>query len=100
MSAAGLISDILLAAGVAIAWLGCLGLVVLGSVYDRIHCLGFVGAASGALFTLAILVAQGATPLGLKSLAAYLLLLATGAVAVHATARALRLRSESREPAP
>jgi multicomponent Na+:H+ antiporter subunit G len=87
----------LLALGIAALWLGAFGLLRLPNAFARLHCIGFAGAAGSFCFTTAVLIDRGGGPLGLKSLAVGILLLLTGAVATHATGRALRLRQEARE---
>lgn len=97
MSAATVATDALLALGVASTWLAAFGLFRLPSAHARLHCVGFAGAAGGVCFTAAVLVDQGGTPLGFKSIAAALFLLMSGALLVHITGRALRLRQEGGE---
>lgn len=97
MNAATSAEGALLALGVAAIWLAAFGLLRLPNAFARLHCVGFAGAAGCFCFTMAVLIDRGGGPLGLKSLAAGILLLLTGAFATHATGRALRLRQEARE---
>lgn len=97
MSAAEWAETALVGLGVAACWLAAFGLLRLPDPFARLHCVGFSGAAGGACFASATLVDRGGDPLGFKSLAAVLLLLLTGAVFVHATGRALRLRRQAGE---
>jgi multicomponent Na+:H+ antiporter subunit G len=85
---------ILVAFGVAASWLAAFGLLRLPNAFDRLHCVSFAGAAGGFCFTAAVLIDRGGDPLGFKSLTTVILLLLTGAVFVHATGRALRLRQQ------
>ena len=84
--------EILLAAAVLSAWIGCFGLLRLAAALDRLHCATFVNAASGCAVTLAVLVQDGLTDRLLKMLAIFLVLLLTGAATSHAAGRALVLR--------
>jgi multicomponent Na+:H+ antiporter subunit G len=95
MSAGDLAQITLVALGVAACWLAALGLLRLPTAFARLHCVSFAGAAGGLCFMAAVLTARGSDPLGFKSAAAIILLLLTGAVSVHATGRALRLRQQA-----
>lgn len=96
MSAGQIAEAVLLALGVAASWLAALGMLRLSDAFARLHCVSFAGAAGGICFTAAVLVEQGGSTLGLKSIAATVLLLLTGAVFVQATARGLRFRDQFR----
>ncbi|HOX07827.1 MAG TPA: monovalent cation/H(+) antiporter subunit G [Planctomycetota bacterium] len=83
----GLLGWVLLAAGIALTLLGCIGLIRMPDVYTRLgtaaKCAG-LGASLALLGTAAL--AGGA--LGAKAALAALLLLAAGPTALHALARA------------
>jgi multicomponent Na+:H+ antiporter subunit G len=98
MSAAKLAEFTLVGLGIASSWLAAFGLLRLPNAFTRLHCVSFAGAAGGFCFTAAVLIDRGGDPLGFKSLTTVILLLLTGAVLVHATGRALRLRRQNGEP--
>lgn len=95
MNAAALGETILVSLGVAVSWLAAFGLLRLPDVFARLHSVSFAGAAGGFCFSAAILIDRGGGPLGFKSLTAVIVLLLTGAVSVHASGRALRLRQQT-----
>ncbi|MDQ2802717.1 MAG: monovalent cation/H(+) antiporter subunit G [Pseudomonadota bacterium] len=92
-----LVIDVLLAIVVLAAWLGCVGFARLRSALDRIHCVAFVNATSGAALTVAAFVADGLSVRALKILLIVGLSLLTGAAMSHATGRALLLRGSAPE---
>ena len=98
MNAAKLAEFTLVGLGIASSWLAAFGLLRLPNAFARLHCVSFAGAAGGFCFTAAVLIDRGGDPLGFKSLTTVILLLLTGAVFVHATGRALRLRRQNGEP--
>jgi multicomponent Na+:H+ antiporter subunit G len=91
MSAARVIATVLLIAGVALELFAVLGVTTMRNAFDRLH---YVGLASfGALLVaIAILVREGFSIIGDKSLAVGVLLVVVGPVMVHTTARSLRTR--------
>jgi multicomponent Na+:H+ antiporter subunit G len=97
MSATGLAEIVLVVLGVAAGWLAAFGLLRLPNAFARLHCVGFAGAAGGFCFATAVLIDRGGDPLGFKTATTIILLLLTGAVSVHATGRALRLRRQAGE---
>ena len=87
---------LLLAFGVVLVLISCVGLLVMRNFYDRLH---YVGPAStlGAFFIGAALVVQNALKQqGVKSILVVLLLVIIGPVLTHATARAARTREFGR----
>ena len=98
MSAAKLAEFMLVGLGIAASCLAAFGLLRLPNAFARLHCVSFAGAAGGFCFTAAVLIDRGGDPLGFKSLTTVILLLLTGAVFIHATGRALRLRRQNGEP--
>ena len=97
MSAAETAQAVLLGLGVLALWLAAFGLLRLRDAFARLHCIGVAGAAGGLFFTAAVFVSSGASALAFKSLVGVLFVLFGGAVAAHATGRALRLRQETQE---
>jgi multicomponent Na+:H+ antiporter subunit G len=86
-----LIEYALLAAGTGTMVLSALGVLVMRSVYDRLH---YVGSASvgAALVCVAVTVRESFSLIGNKTLLIAFFLLVSGPVLVHATARAARIR--------
>ncbi|HET7589522.1 MAG TPA: monovalent cation/H(+) antiporter subunit G [Solirubrobacterales bacterium] len=81
----------LLALGVGLQLLSCLGLLVMRDTYARLHYLG--PATFGVLaIAAAVFVEEPFSMIGEKALLAALFLLATGPVLVHVTARTARSR--------
>ncbi len=97
MSPGDLAEIVLVALGVAASWLAAFGLLRLPDAFARLHCVSFAGAAGGFCFTAAVLIDRGGDPLGFKTVTAIVLVLLTGAVFVHVTGRALRLRQQTGE---
>lgn len=91
MSAAGVISTVLLAVGVSLELLTVLGVSVMRDAYDRLH---YVTAAclGGLLIGVAVLVSQSFSLIGDKALVTGAVLAGTGPVTAHFTARSLRVR--------
>ena len=91
MSAGQVIATVLLVAGVGLEIFAVIGVAAMRSAFDRLH---YVGLASfGALLVgVAILVREGFSIIGDKSLAIGVLLVVVGPVLVHTTARSLRAR--------
>ena len=87
-----LAAEILLGLGVLAAWLGCAGFARMRSPLDRMHCVAFVNAASGACVLLAAALTEGPTTRVFKILLIVGIGLLAGAAMSHATGRALLLR--------
>jgi multisubunit Na+/H+ antiporter MnhG subunit len=83
--------SILLVAGLALMLLSSLGIVVMRSVFDRLHYTG-PAALGGLLVAVAILVHESFSLIGDKSLAVGVFLVASSSVLVHVTGRAARVR--------
>jgi multicomponent Na+:H+ antiporter subunit G len=91
VSARDLIEYVLLALGVGIEVLCALGVLAMRNVYDRLHYVG--AAAFGVLLVaLAVLVRDSFSLIADKALLVAVLVLATGPIMSHATARAVRVR--------
>jgi multicomponent Na+:H+ antiporter subunit G len=80
--------DALLIAGTALTVACSIGVLVMPTVYDRIHYLGPVSVVVPVLIAAAVVVDQGLSPLGIKAMLVALLLATTGPIVGHATARA------------
>jgi multisubunit Na+/H+ antiporter MnhG subunit len=82
---------VLLVAGLALMVLSTIGIVVMRSVFDRLHYTA--PAALGALLVaIAIVVRESFSLIGDKALATGIFLVASGTVLVHVTARMARVR--------
>ncbi len=79
-----------------------LGVLVMPTTYARLHYVGLVTTVGAAACVLAVTVAEGLWPAGAKALLVGIVVIATGPVIAHATARAARAQYEDgstrREP--
>jgi monovalent cation/proton antiporter MnhG/PhaG subunit len=82
----------LLVVGVAAALLSCLGVLVMGNAYDRLHYTAPAATLAPALLAAAIVLEEGLSAVAVKALLVALVLVATNPVLSHATARAARIR--------
>ncbi len=85
------IVDVLLFAGVMVLLLCALGVLVMGSAYDRLHYASAAGWGA-LLVALAIVVQESVSLIGDKALVTAAILVLCGPVLSHATARAGRIR--------
>jgi monovalent cation/proton antiporter MnhG/PhaG subunit len=92
MSASDLLIDVLLALGVAIELVACLGVLVMRDVYDRLHYTGPASTLGPAAIGAAVLVREGFSQAGFKVLLVAALLAFLNPILVHATARSARIR--------
>jgi multisubunit Na+/H+ antiporter MnhG subunit len=84
---------VLVALGVAIELVACVGLVAMRTAIDRIHYAGAGTVVGPALIAAAVCVEEGLfTTNGLNAVVVALLLALLGAALATATARAIRLR--------
>jgi monovalent cation/proton antiporter MnhG/PhaG subunit len=88
---------ILLALGVTLELLCCVGVVVMRNTYDRLHYAAAGSTVPAFLVLAAVLVRQGLSAGGLEAIAAVALMFLLNPVLVTATARAARAVDE-REP--
>lgn len=84
-------ADIPLFAGVALLLACALGVLVMRSAYDRLHYAA-AGSWGALLVAVAILVRESPSLIGDKALATAAVLVVSGPVLAHATARAGRIR--------
>jgi multisubunit Na+/H+ antiporter MnhG subunit len=85
--------NVLVALGVAIELVSCVGLLAMRNAMDRIHYAGAGTVVGPALMAAAVCVEEGLlTTNGLNAVAVALLLAILGAALATATARAIRLR--------
>jgi multisubunit Na+/H+ antiporter MnhG subunit len=94
--------DILVAAGVAVELVCCLGLLVMQNAIDRLHYAGAGTVAGPLLIAIAVCVQEGLfTTNGLNAVVVAVLLALLGAALTVATGRAIRLRERGTlEPSP
>jgi multisubunit Na+/H+ antiporter MnhG subunit len=81
----------LLILGVGLQALSCLGMVAMRSTFDRLHYVAPAGFGLLAI-AIAILIDQSFSLISDKALATAALLLVSGPVLVHVTARTARIR--------
>jgi multicomponent Na+:H+ antiporter subunit G len=82
------LADILLAAGVAVQLMGCLGVLLMRAPLDRVHYAG-TSTAAALLLAAAVVMRDSFSLIGNKALALAALVLVTSPVLTHFTARAL-----------
>ena len=94
--------DILVALGVAIELVACLGLVVMRNAIDRLHYAGAATVVGPTLIAAAVCVEEGLfTTSGLNAILVALMLALFGAALGTATARAIRITERGTlEPTP
>lgn len=86
----------LLSIGVAAALLGAVGLLATRNHYDQLHFTAPATVIAPVVLSAAVLVEEPLSSAGIKSVLVALVMLATGPVLVHATARAARVRERGR----
>lgn len=94
MSAGTMAADALLAFGVAIELLCCIGLLVMRTAFDRLHYLGPAVFFGPLCIMLATMIEGGAiSQQGIKTLIIFLVLIVTGPIQSYVTARVIRHRA-------
>jgi monovalent cation/proton antiporter MnhG/PhaG subunit len=83
---------ILLAIGVGIELICCIGVLVMRDVFDRLHYTGPASTLGPVALAAAIVIAESFSSVGIKAVLIAALLLATNAVLTHATGRAAHIR--------
>jgi monovalent cation/proton antiporter MnhG/PhaG subunit len=89
----------LLGVGVAAQLICVLGVVVMRTVYDRLHYSAAATTVGPLLILAAILIREGMTSQSMETIAAVALLFLANPMLVHATARAAR-RADFGRPGP
>jgi multisubunit Na+/H+ antiporter MnhG subunit len=92
VTAHALVLDALVGAAVVAELLCCLGLVVMRTVYDRLHYAMAASAVPPFLIAAAVIVEQDWTQPGINALLVAVALFFVGPVVAHATARVARTR--------
>ena len=92
MSADELLVAALLAVGVGVELLCCVGILAMRDAYDRLHFTGPASTLGPIAIAGAILVEESFSAAGFKALLVAVVLLVTNPLVVHATARAGRVR--------
>jgi multicomponent Na+:H+ antiporter subunit G len=87
---------LLLALGVLAVALSCIGVLVMPTVYARLHYVGPAATLGVTFIVAAVLIEEGLSPQGMKALLIGLVLVGTSPVVTHATARAARIRTFGR----
>jgi multicomponent Na+:H+ antiporter subunit G len=86
----------LLVLGVGSLLLGAAGLLATRDPYDRLHFTGPGTVIGPIAIAAAVLVEEPLSSAGIKSVLVALVMLTTGPVLIHATARAARVRERGR----
>jgi len=86
------VAYVVLGVGVAVTLMSCLGVLVMPNVFDRLHYTAPASTVGAFAIVLAIVLREGLSAAGVKSLLVFVLLLITNPVLSHATARAARIR--------
>ena len=87
---------VLLAVGVASALMSALGLLATKDPYDQLHFTGPATVIGPVAIAAAVLVEEPLSTAGIKAVLVALIMLASGPVLIHATARAARVRERGR----
>ena len=96
MSVGDLAVAVLLALGVATALMSALGLLASRDPYDQLHFTGPATVISPVALAAAVLVEEPLSSAGIKAVLVALIMIATGPILLHATARAARVRERGR----
>jgi monovalent cation/proton antiporter MnhG/PhaG subunit len=87
---------VLLAIGVACALMGALGLLASRNAYDQLHFTGPATVVSPVAIAAAVLIEEPLSSAGIKAVLIAFIMVATGPILLHATARAARIREHGR----
>ena len=85
-----------LALGVASALMGAVGLLATRDPYDQLHFTGPATVIGPIAIAAAVLVEEPLSSAGIKALLLAMIMVATGPILLHATARAARIRERGR----
>ncbi len=96
MSVGDVAVAVLLALGVASALMSALGLLASRDPYDQLHFTGPATVIAPVVITAAVLIEEPLSSAGIKAVLVAVVMLATGPLLLHATARAVRIRERGR----
>ena len=96
MSRGDVVVAVLLALGVGSALMSAIGLVATRSAYDQLHFTGPATVIGPVAIAAAVLVEEPLSSAGIKAVLIALIMVATGPILLHATARAARIRERGR----
>ena len=96
MSVGGAAVAVLLALGVGSALLGAVGILAARDPYDQLHFTGPATVIGPIAIAGAVLVEEPLSSAGIKAVLVALIMIATGPILLHATARAARVRERGR----
>ena len=80
------VAYVLLAIGVAVTLMSCVGVLVMPNVFDRLHYTSPATTLGVFAIALAVVVEEGWSAASVKSMLVFALLVVTGSVVTHATA--------------
>ncbi len=89
-----MVQDVLLVVVVAGCVCSSLGVLLMPNTYARLHYVGLVTAVAAPACAVAVAAAEGIWPGGAKALLIALVMVVSGPIVTHATARAARARYE------
>jgi monovalent cation/proton antiporter MnhG/PhaG subunit len=87
---------VLLALGVASALMGAVGLMASRNPYDQLHFTGPATVIGPLAIAAAVLVEEPLSSAGIKAVLVAVIMIGTGPILLHATARAARIRERGR----
>jgi monovalent cation/proton antiporter MnhG/PhaG subunit len=86
----------LLAVGVASVLMGALGILATRDAYDQLHFTGPATVIGPIAIAAAVLVEEPLSSAGIKAVLIAVIMIGTGPILLHATARAARIREHGR----
>ena len=98
MTLSNVVEVVLLTFGVGAELLAVAGLLVFRDSFDRLHALAAAGVAGPVLLVAAVVLHEGMSGIAVRAIASGALILLTGPLLIHATARLLRVH-EAGDPA-
>ena len=96
MSVGDVAVAVLLGLGVASALMGALGILATRDPYDQLHFTGPATVIGPVTIAAAVLVEEPLSSAGIKAVLVALIMVGTGPILLHATARAARVREHGR----
>jgi monovalent cation/proton antiporter MnhG/PhaG subunit len=87
---------VLLGLGVASGLMGALGILTTRDPYDQLHFTGPATVIGPVTIAAAVLVEEPLSSAGIKAVLVALIMIGTGPILLHATARAARVREHGR----